>query len=184
MQGALDVLKEFCQQDLPEDQLMGFLREIAPVLIALLNRPEVSLEENQAKQSLTSNRLHRQYNRPHSVSSENPSTRFITSRTNTLKKRNVPSRKSSLSGLVTCDNRSCRLISERHSQRTQKKLGNCSKSGIRSSRSVALTDEQWLAADILGLRGRHLHEWRPPSLVPSPTMLGNTSRSRCNTSTS
>lgn len=42
IQGALDVLKEFCAQDLPEEQLMGFLKEIAPVLIALLSRPEVS----------------------------------------------------------------------------------------------------------------------------------------------
>jgi hypothetical protein len=52
MQGALDVLKEFCQQDLPEEQLMGFLREIAPVLIALLNRPEVSPADREAKSKL------------------------------------------------------------------------------------------------------------------------------------
>lgn len=46
IQGALDVLKEFCAQDLPEEQLMGFLKEIAPVLIALLSRPEVSCAAN------------------------------------------------------------------------------------------------------------------------------------------
>jgi hypothetical protein len=147
MQGALDVLKEFCQQDLPEEQLMGFLREIAPVLIALLNRPEVSLADRGANAKLTSSRLHRQSNPLRLSSSENPSTRFITSRTNTLKKRSVPFRKSSLSGSVTCDNRSYRLISERRSQRTQRKLGNCSKSGIQSSRSVPDNNERWFAAE-------------------------------------
>ncbi|KAI5452485.1 hypothetical protein NCC49_000648 [Naganishia albida] len=40
--GALDVLKEFLQQDLPEDQLMDFLKEIAPVLLSLLNNPQTA----------------------------------------------------------------------------------------------------------------------------------------------
>lgn len=41
VQGALDVLKEFLQQDLPEEQLMDFLKEIAPVLLSLLSSPTV-----------------------------------------------------------------------------------------------------------------------------------------------
>ncbi|KAJ9105109.1 hypothetical protein QFC20_004396 [Naganishia adeliensis] len=40
--GALDVLKEFLQQDLPEEQLMDFLKEIAPVLLSLLNSPQAT----------------------------------------------------------------------------------------------------------------------------------------------
>jgi hypothetical protein len=184
MQGALDVLKQFCQQDLPEEQLMGFLREIAPVLIALLNRPEVSPADRETKSKLKSNRLHRLCNRLRLSSSENPSTRFITSRTNTLKKRNVLSRKSSPSGSVTCDNRSSRLISERPSQRIQRKLGNCSKSGIQSSRSVADNSERWFAADSAfrvidthpnGVRLPSLHRgprWRVhPDCSPAPPRL-------------
>ncbi|KAJ9099923.1 hypothetical protein QFC21_003928 [Naganishia friedmannii] len=42
VQGALDVLKEFLQQDLPEEQLMDFLKEIAPVLLSLLSSPTVT----------------------------------------------------------------------------------------------------------------------------------------------
>jgi hypothetical protein len=47
------VLKEFLQQDLPEDQLMDFLKEIAPVLLSLLNSPQVSFTLFETKEKVS-----------------------------------------------------------------------------------------------------------------------------------